>query len=469
MKAFYSGLAILTIIMALGLSACSSSSPVVPGEMPTIAGLNPGENNESWMGLYSVAIHPDLSYEVVPVRGASGVGDFFFDIDLGIFLRGQFCPIGDCFNITGIGITSDVPPKVTMDVSVKHPFKQYDGSAPLSGLNRADLDVFDPKVVILTEGNESNALAGGIIDTKLTLDGGATTLKGNFGFVYDNDPTNDPLLYGQPTDARLKDSAGQPVDPVANPAEIFIFTKPTEFPNADVHPYKSIFNGPTPDGGTNNPTANDNRMSQGEAADSAHFVLNVSQGSPTVAFIIGISAAYGQSAVGKDNRAPSTVRYYVPTYRTPTATSVGVAVTNGTIGTTDATLQLSIIDPQAGAPLAANWLEYTGQADGGNKIPPTNKDGSVTFTDMNIEKVQVSVPGLAVPFFAEYSKIDATSGTGTTANPWIFDLVVPQTGQAAGTYDGFVLVVDDVYDNDSNSAIYEPQAYVVKAFKVTFN
>jgi len=453
--------------MALGLSACSSSTPVTPGDMPTTA-LNFGEQNEGWLGLYQVTLFPDLSYQLTPVRGASAVGDFFFDIDLGIFLRGMFCPVGDCFNITGIGITSDVPPKVTMDVSVRHPFNQYNSGAPLSGLNRADLDVFDPKVVILTEGNEANALAGGITDTKLTLDG-TNTLKGNFGFVYDNDPTADPLLYGQPTDARLKDSAGVAVDPVANAAEIFIFTKPTEFPTADVHPYKTIFNGTNPDGGTNNPTAGDNRMSQGEAADSAHFVLNVSQGSPTVAFIVGVSCAYGQSAVGKDNRAPSTVKYFVPAYRTPTATDVKVDVTAGTIGSVDATVKVSIIDPQAGAPLAANWDEYVEQADGGNKITPTNRPGSVTFTDMNIAKVQVSIPGLVTAYLSDLEQIDATSGTGTAANPWVFDMSIPQAGELVGTYNGFVLVVDDVYDNDSNSSVFEPQAFVVKHFTVTFN
>ena len=469
MKSLYSGFVILVMIMALGMSACSNSTPVIPTDMPDNAGLSMGETSEGWLGLYQVAIHPDLSYEITPARTNSAVGDFFFDIDLGIFLRGQFCPLGDCFNIVAIGTTSDVPAKITFDVSVKHPFDQYDSSAPLSGLNRADLDVFDPKVVILTEGNDANAAAGGLVDTMLSLDGGGSTLVANFGFVEDDDAVNDPLLYGQPTDARLKDAGGIAVDPVNNPAEIFVFTPPDEYPNADMHPYKRVFGGASPDGGTDNPTAGDNRMSQGEAAETAHFVLNVTSGSPTVPFILGISGAYGQSAVGRDNRAPSLVKYFPNTFRTPTATDVQVAVTDGTIGTSNAIVQISIVDPQGGAQLAANWLEYESQSDGGMKIPPTNRGGTVTFTDMNIALVQVSIPDLVAPVLQDFVQLDADGGDGTIANPWVFSLIVPELGEVAGTYAGYACVKDDVYDNDAGGADFETQAFVVKKFEVTFN
>ena len=467
MKSIYSVVVMLVSLMAFALSACSGGSPVVPGDNVIAEGPNPIAS-EGWLGFYNVAINPDLSYDISPVRGTTAVGDFYFDLDLGIYLRGQFCPLGDCFNITSIGVTTDTPPKITMDVSVKHPFAQYNASQPISGLNRADLDVFDTKVVILTEGNAANPLAGGITDTLLTLDGGATTIKGNFGFVVENDAVNDPLFYGQPTDARLKDSMGQDVDPITNPAEIFIFTKPTEFPTADVHPYKPVFNGTAPDGGTNNPTPNDNRMSQGEAADTARFVLNVTPGSPTVAFILGVSAAYGQSAQGRDNRIPSLVKYFVPAFRTPTASNVQVATTDGQVGTSDAIAQITIVDPQGGAPLAASWTAYASQPDGGNMIPPTNKAGAVTFTDMNIELVQVSIPGLVTPYFHEFQQVDASSGNGTVANPWKFDLTVPQTGEIAGEYMGYILVKDDVYDTESNGNPYETQAFMVKAFTIIF-
>lgn len=469
MKLLHSGFLFMMIVIALGLSACSSSSPVLPGDMPeNKTALQSGEMNEGWLGLYEVAIHPDLSYDLVPIRNSAAVGDFFFDLDLGIYLRGQFCPVGDCFNIVAIGTTADAPPKITLDISVKHPFAKYNAGLPLTGLNRADLDVFDPKVVILTEGDDDNMLAGGVVDTALTIDG-TNTLKGNFKFVEDDDPVNDPLLYGQPTDARLLDGSGVAVDPVTNNGEIFIFTKPTEFPTADVHPYKAVFNGTTPDGGTDNPIANDNRMSQGEAADTAHFVLNVTAGSPTVAFIMGVSSAYGQSAVGKDNRAPDSVKYFVPAYRTPTATDIEVAVVDGTIGSSNATVSIEIVDPQAGATLLATWLDYESQADGGSGIPQTNRAGTVTFTDMNIANVQVSIPGLATALLQDFEQLDASSGTGTAANPWVFDLSVPEAGEVAGTYDGYVLVVDDVYDNDSGGAAFETQAFVVKHFQVTFN
>lgn len=468
MKSLLYSIAILAAIMALSLSACSSSNPII-GNDKINDEAQALTSKEGWMGLYEIAVHPDLSYDIAPVRGTSVVGDFYFDLDLGIYLRGQFCPLGDCFNIVSIGTTIDVPPKITMDVSVKHPFARYNPSLPLSGLNRADLDVFDPKIVILTEGNAANPAAGGLVDTKLTLPGGLATLQANFGFVEDDDPINDPLFYGQPTDARLKDSSGQDVDPVTNPGEIFIFTKPTEFPTADMHPYKPVFGGTTPDGGTDNPTANDNRMSQGEAADTAHFVLNVTPGNPTVAFIIGVSAAYGHSAQGRDNRSPDKVKYLVPAFRTPTAVNVQLDITDGDItGGTPALIEISIVDPQAGSTLAANWLAYESQADGGTMIPPTNRNGSVTFTDMNVELTTVSIPGLAVPVLQNFRQIDATSGDGTVANPWVFSLSIPSTGETAGTYPGYILVVDDVYDNDVNDSAFETQAFVVKMFEVTF-
>ena len=468
MKSLYSGFAILVMLLALGLSACSSS-PLTPVDTPDNTALNTGEWNESWLGLYEISIHPDLSYDLNPIRNASLVGDFFFDLDLGIYLRGVFCPIGDCFNVVSIGTTMDSPPKITMDISVRHPFNQYDPLQDLSGLNRADLDVFDPKVVILTEGDDGNLLAGGVDDTGLTLDGGVSTIVGNFKFVHDDDPATDPLLYGQPTDARLTDAGGLPVDPVTNNGEIFIFTKPDAYPNSDVHPYKAVFGGTAPDGGTNNPTPFDNRMSMGEGADTAHFELNVSAGSPTVSFIMGVSAAYGQSAVGRDNRAPESVKYFVPAYRTPTATDIQVITVAGTIGTIDATVKVQIIDPQAGAPLMATWLDYESQADGGTGIPPGNRDGSVTFTDMNIDIVQVSIPGLITPFFHQQGQLEASAGTGEVGNPWVFDMVVPELGEIAGTYTGYVLVKDDVYDNDSGGADFETQAFVVKKFELTFN
>lgn len=469
MKSLYSGFAVMAMLLALGLSACSSSSPLTPVDTPDNTALNTGEWNESWLGLYEVSIHPDLSYDLNPIRNTSLVGDFFFDLDLGIYLRGQFCPIGDCFNIVSIGATSDVPPRITMDISIKHPFNQYNPVDPLSGLNRADLDVFDPKVVILTEGDTDNLLAGGVDDTLLTLDAGVSTIMGNFGFVQDDDPINDPLLYGQPTDARLIDAGGDPVDPVTNNGEIFIFTKPTAFPTADVHPYKPVFGGSAADGGTDNPTANDNRMSQGEAADTAHFELNVSAGSPTVSFIMGVSSAYGQSAVGRDNRAPESVKYFVPAFRTPTATNIQVTTTDGTIGTTDATIQIQVVDPQAGAPLMATWLDYESQPDGGSGIPQGNRAGTVTFVDMNIYLVQVSIPGIVTPYFHEFMQLAASGGTGEPTNPWVFDMVVPESGEIAGTYDAYILVKDDVYDNESGGADFETQAFVVKKFEITFN
>lgn len=436
--------------------------------MPTNAGLHEGTSSQGLLGLYQVSIHPDLSYDLTPVRSSSAVGDFLFDLDLGIFLRGEFCPLGDCFNIVSIGITTDIPPKITFDISVRHPFGQYDPALPLGGLNRADLDVFDPKVVILTEGNAANDAAGGLTDTGLMLPGAIATLQANFGFVEDDDPLSDPLLYGQPTDGRLKDQFGDPVDPITNPTEIFTFTKPVEFPTADMHPYKPVFEGTNPDGGTNNPTAGDNRMSQGEAADTAHFVLNATAGQPTVAFLMGVSASYGVSAVGKDNRAPSTCKYFVTTFRTPTAIDVQVTTTDGTIGTTPALVEIAIVDPQAGAAQAASWTEYEAQADGGTMYPPQNRDGTVTFTDMNMELIQISVPGLILPFVQDMVQIDKTSGDGTVANPFVFNLSVPESGEIAGTYDGYVLVVDDVYDNDISGAVYEGQAFVVKKFEVTF-
>jgi hypothetical protein len=236
-----------------------------------------------------------------------------------------------------------------------------------------------------------------------------------------------------------------------------------------MHPYKPVFNGTTPDGGTDNPTANDNRMSQGEPADTAHFVLNVTPGNPTVAFIMGVSASYGHSAQGRDNRSPDKVKYLVPAYRTPTVTNVQVSATDGNISlNTPSLVQISIVDPQAGAALAANWLAYESQADGGTMVPPTNRDGSVTFTDMNIEAVQVSIPGIVGPVLQNFTQIDATSGNGTIANPWVFSLSIPSTGQTAGSYPGYVLIVDDVFDNDTNSNPYETQAFVVKMFEVTF-
>ena len=430
----------ITILFSFFLG-CSSNGITTAGELPEASAANYGNPyGEQVLGVWDVILDTDkMEISMTPFynRGASAVGDPFFDIELTDFMGA-----GHSFSwntISDLGVVDDSgngdpTPDIVFTIFLQHPIGQFDSALPASSSNRADLDVFDTRIFILTAGNQAIPLppdseAGGVVDT---------------GFVYGNDaPILANISFVQDPDGLSNVADGHSVDTSdgltpEELAELLTYNEPDNFPGTTHHPFLWIFGGSNADGGTNNPTPGDNRMSQGEDPDMVTVQLNVGPGEGVVRFGLAVAGSFGQAAQGKANRTPDKCKYFVPAFRTnePIILDVQVVppeVCGGTV--VDGSAAIHITDAQIGAAnVAASMEDYRDQDSDGDLLPPEIIDYSdpahpvisgLTLADYifgdtgTISYTLLDSSGDLAAVEVEFSASGST-GTGTPADPYVF-------------------------------------------------
>lgn len=187
--------------------------------------------------------------------------------------------------------------------------------------------------------------------------------------------------------------------------------------------------------------ADDNRMSQGESAETT-FVLNLAPGGGAIDFDIALTGEYGQSATGKANRTPANVKYF-KSFRSqrPFIGLQETAITPGTLSpAVSPTLNFWIIHPWATLTAAADKATYDAQANNAPLLPPGAKGPATTDLTFACRVTDGTNT-------YDYAALPTFTGTGTDADPWLFSLALetttPGTPIPNGTYMMYMYVKAD--------------------------
>ena len=430
-----------------------------------------GQFSEGIIGLYLVNLDTSsMSITATPIKSRVGseVGDIFFDLEITDFMVYPYCPDETCLKVGGVGVISDaangdITPDITFDISLKHPFAKYNSGSPVSGMNRADLDVFNPKVYILNAGNQDPLVmtseTGKVVNTGLANPLGGTVTT-NLNFVQNADGWNS-LADGNSVNA---------LDGLT-PEETSIlltYQVPVNFPGTSCHPFLNFFYGTATDGGTNNPKPDDSRMSQGEAAVTRTVQLNMEPGEGEIKMAFAVAASFGQAAKGRANRIPANCKYFVPAFNTHNPIVTEMVITAPDVGDLiDGRMTIKVRDMQADSPgVAASMDEYKAQTDGGKLLPPEILDYSNTsfprITGLALNDYLVGRNGKIVYRVVDSDEIQiipettvagsTATGTGTAADPYVFIITLPYASFTTSTnYTVYCLIKDGLCDHTSGS------------------
>lgn len=413
---------LITMIFLVMLPACSGNgenpiSPDSPNPQYQSAGshdvFTPAEASDvlyshasrgnlayKAFGIYQIIIDPvTLTGEIIPARNALAIGDTF-DADLTQFLT--VTPCANCLQIDGINLLPDN--QVQVGFAVKHPFADI--------IARPDLHGFDVRGIVIADGNYNFPLT---IVMLSELD--FASARANVSLVANADGYTHHF------------------DELA--ADPNYFDPPRDY-DANINPFKSYFiDGSTPAFDPHSPSGH-NVMATGADWETQDYIFNIGIGSP-IAFAFVVDCAYGHSATYENRDTPY---YFLPEYNRKEAWKVDVAIVTNDLqsGDTGSTAQLAIevCDWQAGL-------------DADPEYPNTdNLDGISAVSDV----ASVSVEMTNVSAFVQSDT--PNSGSGTAADPYLFNLTVTNTeGVAAGYYNGIVAIRDDLQGHQGPMGIPE--------------
>jgi len=413
---------LITIIFLVMLPACSGNgenpiSPDAPNPQDQSAGshdeFTPAEASDvlysrasrdncayKAFGIYQVIIDPDaLTGEIIPARNALAIGDTF-DADLTQFLT--VSPCSNCLQIDGINLLPGN--QVQVGFAVKHPFADI--------TTRPDLHGFDVRGIVIADGNYNFPLTIVMLNE---LD--FASARANVSLVAN-------------ADGYTHHFDGLAADPN-------YFDPPRDY-NANINPFKSYFiDGSSPDFDPHAPSGH-NVMPTGADWETQDFIFNIDIGSP-IDFAFVVDCAYGHSATYENRDTPF---YFLPEYNRKEAWKVDVTIVTNDLqsGDTSSTAQLAIeiCDWQAGLNADPDYPD----AD--------NMGGISAASDVAL----VSVEMTNVSAFVQSDTPD--SGSGTAADPYLFNLTVTNTeGVAAGYYNGVIAVRDDLQGQQGPMGIPE--------------
>lgn len=417
---------VASLTLLLTLASCSGGTPVATDFEGSVADLQ----NVSGEGVFMRAkLQIDLdtmTADITPYRNSAAVGDLFADLEITSFLIYPFCSDATCLYVKGLGIVAGTPPDISVTIGVRHPFAKYAGDPP-TGINRADLDLFDMRVYLINNGgtapNPQVATITGLGDGDIVF---------TPGLVVNADGYDDGA------------------DAIAvNAIDGLDATELSEVTNynyvgTNFQPYKRAFHGvgdPFAFTPGDNPVADDNRYSHGESGE-ATFVLNLQPGAGAIEFDLAVAGSFGAAAQGRFNRTPANVKYF-KSFRTtrPFVGMQDIPVTDGEVGVSNPTLNFWILHPWAGLAAAADADAYKAQANGGDLLPPGAMGPGVanlTFALRLDDGVNVY----------DYTVLPTETGTGTDADPWMFSLELEDAGNPIpdGTYKVHIYVKADVGD-----------------------
>ncbi|MBU1022890.1 hypothetical protein KKB99_01285, partial [bacterium] len=194
------------------------------------------------------------------------------------------------------------------------------------------------------------------------------------------------------------------------------------------------------------PVPGDNRYSHGESGEVT-FILSLEPGAGAIDFDIACAGSFGASAVGKANRTPANVAYFKAFRSTRPFINV-TGTTDGDSGVPSSpTLDFTITHAWAGLTAAADTAAYKAQANNGVLLPVGGIGPGPTDLTFACRLVD-DLTGLVI---YNYAILPTPTGTGTDADPWVFNLVlddpaIPGTPIPNDTYDAFIYVLANVGD-----------------------
>ena len=163
---------IIIILSAISLG-CSGINPLTPTEQPdknaisrpyeslpiAVTDWNPDgspSGGQGFLGLFSVDIDPaNMKGELTPLR-SSALTDVLEVVDITNFLT--LAPCVNCAKLMGMGL--DASGNLVLRIGVKHPFPAGDPFKPITGRNRADIQVFNVEGIILADDGNSMEFPG---------------------------------------------------------------------------------------------------------------------------------------------------------------------------------------------------------------------------------------------------------------------------------------------------------------------
>jgi hypothetical protein len=133
----------LFIIVIAGCSGFRNPVNTDPiPEMPSVADTSEIQSGIGIFGAYTMTVNPStLEYELTPLR-QNTIGESFI-VDGASFFTTYPCT--RCFYVSGISGDST---GLKLEFYIEHPMYPGNPGNPPSGLNRLDLDVFDPAIVV---------------------------------------------------------------------------------------------------------------------------------------------------------------------------------------------------------------------------------------------------------------------------------------------------------------------------------
>ena len=350
------------------------------------------------MGIFHANIDPGkLTGELISIRSSNST-DVIEILDITNFL--QYAPCNYCAKILGISLNSNE--NLVVKIGIKHPFKVGDPLKPISGINRADLHVFNIEGIVVADGS------GSVDFPILGKSIGSVNLLNADGFTSYLDNSLDAFY-------------------------------PTA---ADVHPYVLHFDdyssgnydpmNPMGFASVTNPPPSGNLvMAMGSDYDVQDYVFDNS--TTAFEFIFTVGCSYGISTMSMSHRFSP--EYRVPQHLKKAASEVSIEITRNDLAagspTSDADIEVSVVDISHGVAVG------------------TSLDEMLTASD--VESVAIEIPGI---IFANVVFSTPVSGTGhDPTDPLIYQFTIQNEQNASsGTYDGLVKVLD-TYSSGQNQAL----------------
>ncbi len=413
------------------LAGCSGGNPVATDFDGTVA------NSQGTIGdgvFMHAKLHIDLdtmTADIIPSRNNAAVGDLFADLEITSFLIYPFCPDATCLYVKGLGIIAGTPPDISVTIGVAHPFATYGGDPP-TGINRADLDLFDMRVYLVNDGgitpNPETATVTGMAAGDIVF---------TPGFIIAADGYDDggDAVSVDATDGLDLDELGEVTS--------YNYAGATTF-----QPYMRAFEGiedafafrPGDD-----PIADDNRYSHGET-DEVTFIISLEPGAGAIDFDLAVAGSFGAAAQGRFNRTPALVKYF-KSFRA-TRPFIGLqdpATTDGVAATSNPFVNLWISHPWAGLTAAGDMLIYYAQENNGDLLPPGcigPGEANLTFACRLVDATTLTEYDFAI-------LPTASAGLGTDVEPWLFEIDLddplnPGNPMPDGTYNVYIYVLADV-------------------------
>jgi len=391
----------ITLVAFMIFSGCSGSSksPVIPDKQNAdavpVADLSNVQGGDLLLWMYDVTIDPvSLTWEMelIKNRNAGAIGDSY-EIEIGKFLTGFWKGIEcqDCLRIQNIGLHGNGD--IWLDIGLRHPFDlQYRLT------KRADLDVFDPRVILIVDGTDNRFVQTNGVGTD------NEPISGNFNF--------------------LKNADGY-TNHFDNRAEIPEFIGTPRNYQGNLNPFKYFFVDTDTDAlifGKENP---EHRMRMGSQTDVQRFRIANPGGGSTFSFVMAVEVSYVQAATLFTRLSPV---YHVPEGNQKEAYRI---TTN---------LPRTIIEGDV------NPLSYNVFVEDWQNTTPIGPLPIQVRAMSDVKRVTVEIPGVSS---ALGNQMYPASGGGIMYNPYVFNFIMPldQSPTAAGSpYLALIAVEDDLND-----------------------